>query len=287
MLEIPALLALALGALFLCIVKVPPYTGIIISFLGKPVRSRGHGVHLRIPLLEQVGDFVSTRKRNVKFKLNAEAHNRDVIPLNISAEYYPNPKLLLRFFSFTKEQIEEAVIERLKSLLSIEVHKKDYKNRDGVYDNLRAVANSAQNAFKTETIVSSGKKRTLEDYYGVQLPAVMIADPELPAALAEAELEKERMQELNKARGLEWNKMLAMAEQVVKRVEKRRKEEGRPPLPAEERERVLKSALHEVQLKFNPDVKEHHQVISLNKETLAALTNGIALALAGRKGGDE
>jgi len=271
------LVAIAAVALFACafmlvLIKVPPYHGVIISRLGKPVRSRGHGLHPRIPFIERVADVVSTKKRNVTFKLNAEAGNRDVVPLNISAEYYPNPKLLLRFFSFTQEQIQAAIVERLKSLLSIAI--RGHRNRDTVYDALRDIANGVQESFQQETIVSSGKTRTLENYYGVQLPAVMIADPELPAALAEAEIEKERMQEVNKARGLEMNKIRSMARLMMKDAEKHGQTLS------------YQEAVRRVQIQFEK-VSESVNRFGLDKGTLDAIREGVALAFAGRKGGNE
>lgn len=248
-----AFVVLLICLIFIFGIIVPPFHAALIqNRINGKLRSVGSGFHLIARPVEHRVDEKSVQKLNIKFSLNAEAKNRDVVPMNISSEYSPDGSSLPQYLLFTPKQIEAAIIERLKALISVAV--RVCENRDDVHDNVELIARKVLQAFKVAKSINGEK--TPEQHYGIKLEDVMIADPELPEELAKAELEKEKMQELNKARGLEMNKMRAMARQMVKEA----KDKFGQDLSYEE-------ALRRVQIQFGK-VKEDNIRYGLDKNTL-------------------
>src|SRR3989344_9259384 len=189
------LLFIAVVMFLLCFVLlfvriIPPYTAAIVVRMGNPKRSIGPGTHCVFWPLEWIGEAHPLKERIIDDKMLTETADEEVVPLDFSIEYSPLLSALVTFLGFNQEQIESAIKQRVKSLLSIAVRKR--KDRDEVYDNLKVIAQEVQDEFQ----------RSFSAQYGIRL-RFLIDDPELPAKLAEAEVEREIQEKTNEKRKLD------------------------------------------------------------------------------------
>src|SRR3989338_9288820 len=131
---------------FLFVRIVPPYTAAIVVRMGNPIRSIGPGIHLVLWPLEWIGEPISLKEKVIDDKMSAETKDEEVVPLDFSIEYAPCLSAVVTFLRFSSEQIESAIKQRVKSLLSIAVRKR--KDRDEVYDHLKEISEEVQVSFR-------------------------------------------------------------------------------------------------------------------------------------------
>ncbi|MBI2024495.1 MAG: hypothetical protein HYT03_00145 [Candidatus Harrisonbacteria bacterium] len=207
-------LALVAAYAYLCFFVVQPYSGVLFAFLGIPTRGVGPGPKLIFWPFERPFKQASLLRRTLAIKLTADTKDEEVIHLDMSAEYEPAVKRLKRFFGFESAQIETALTDRIRSLTSIKV--RGYKDHDEVMDHLSEIGTAVMEKFKTFMIGN----RNLEAYYGVKVHAVLINDPELPAKLTEAEVERKAQEKINEKRRLEMGEVKKLAQDLVKQAAK-------------------------------------------------------------------
>lgn len=182
-----------------CATKVSSYTGVVVGLFGKPWRSKGSGLLMRIPFVETIERVVSLKTRAIQFASEFEPQNEEAVPLKMVIEYHPEKEHLVKFASFDESKIEEMLKDRVKSILSIIV--RTCKGRDDVMDSIKTIAEIAKEEFEL-SFAEDGKTK-LQEYYGVNVTAIYIADPELPEALKQAAVEREVMQKTILTRELE------------------------------------------------------------------------------------
>lgn len=268
---VPLIVILAGAALLVCfllllVVIIPPYTGAIISFLGKPIRSVGPGAHLLFRPLESVAQVVLLQRRKISIKMNAETKDEEVVSLDISIEHQPETERLIRFLGFVPDQIESALVARIKSICSIEIRK--LKDRDAVYDNLNQISKAIQGGFRTEKVVNGF---TLEEHYGIHLISVMIDDPALPQKLVDAEVDREVQEKNNEKFGLEMKELKKQARLMVKEAERRG-------------EKLSVEAAYKFLQVQRGIIKEDYRHYGISKDTLKTLES-LLLALIGGASG--
>ncbi len=253
LLVVAAILVLMVCLFLLFSAIVPPYTGVIISFLGRPVRSAGPGLVLLLRPFEKITHAHFLERRAIPIKMNAETEDEEVVTLELSVEYQPSEKNLIRFLGFNQQQIEEALKERTKSLCSIEIRKR--KDRDEVYDNLKVIASAMQADFKTANGINGF---TLEEHYGIKLASIMINDPELPPELVQAEVQREIQEKINEKRRLELKEIQSLAKVLVEEARK------------QGQDMQYQTAFKIVQVQFGI-IKENYSHYGLDKDTLVVI----------------
>ena len=199
MLVVFLILAFLVCLVLACSVKVPAYTGVIVGLFGKPWRSQGSGLLIRIPFVETIEKVVSLKTRAIHFEGDFEPENEEAVPLKMVIEYHPEQSYLVKFASFDEGKIEEMLKDRVKSILSVIV--RACKERDDVMDSIKTIAEMAKENFEL-SFAEDGKTK-LQEYYGVNVAAIYIADPELPEALKQAAVDREVMQKTILTRELE------------------------------------------------------------------------------------
>lgn len=247
---------MAVASLFVAI--VPPFTGAIVVRMGKPIRSIGPGTNFIFRPIEWIGECISLKEKVIDDKMTAETEDEEVVSIDYSIEYAPYLPALITFLGFTKDQVESAIKQRVKSLLSIAVRKR--KDRDAVYDQISYVAQEVQTEFL----------QTFSNQYGVYL-RFMIDDPELPKELAEAEVKREIQEKENERREIEMVKMRELAKAMVEDS----KLSGKPM--------TFEKALEKVQIQFKI-VPEERKIFGLDSDTNAAI-GGVLGGAAGALGG--
>ena len=212
--EIASLSALFTVWAAACIRQIPEYTGAIVVRFGKPVRSRGPGLSFVFWPFEWIGETATLKEQNIDDWMSVETggggrpkKKEEIVKLDFSIEYHPVARKLVQFLSFTQDQLQGAIKQRVKSLLSIEGHKR--KDREELVSRLPDVQKAVQDAFNG----SHG------DQYAVKI-RFLIDDPEPPKELAEAMIRTEVQEKENERRELEEKKMLELAEKLVKKAEK-------------------------------------------------------------------
>lgn len=170
-------------------VKIPAYTGVIVGFFGKPWRSEGSGLLFRFPFAETIEKVVSLKTRAIRFKGDFEPQSEEAVSLEMVIEYHPETKekQLINFASFDESKIEEMLKDRVKSILSVIV--RTLKGRDDVMDSIKTIAEMTKEEFES-SFAEDGKTK-LQEYYGVNVTAIYIADPELPEVLKQAAIKRE------------------------------------------------------------------------------------------------
>lgn len=254
-----ALLVIALAALLFFAffgASVPAYTGVILTFFGKPWKSLGPGLFFRIPGAMSVERTVFLEKKMISIEADFEDQDEEVIPLKISVEYQPAAQHLIAFCNFDKNQIEKAIKERIKQILSVEI--RTHQNRDSVMDNINDISKNAKSVFEN-TLAEDGVNK-LEEYYGINLTAVVIADPELPEELKKAAIEREAMEKTNLTRDLEMKKIKQIASKLVKEAKK------------QGQSLKFETALEIVMINLGRIKKENRQ-FGLSKDTLDTIAN--------------
>lgn len=260
--------AVFIFCVFLLFVQiVPPYTADLIVFLGKPVRSRGSGICLVFRPLEWVSEAHSLKERTINDKMNAETKSKEVASLDFSIEYHAAERQLIQFLSFTQEQLENAIKQRIKSLLSIEVGEKE--DWDDVQSHLEDIAKAVEAKFAL----------LYASQYAVEL-RFMIDDPELDPKIVESANKLEIQKKENERRKIEIVEMQALARGIVKDAEKRGEK------------LTIQDAIDLLQVQFKIVQKEHKEerkVLELGAQTLWAIREA-AKELAGlilEKGGKD
>lgn len=233
---------------------VPEYTGIVIlnRFTGK-MRSRGSGLRWLLPW-EKIVRITSLEKKTHSFEATFEAKDESPITLRTNIDEVAHDLHLVDYLSFNDEDRIKSIIERLKSILTIEIRKK--KNRDEVMDNLGLIAKTAKETFEN-ALSESG--RPLQEYYGVNLKALVIADKDLPKALQDAQVEREAMEKKNETRALEMKTLKKLASEFVKEAERRGEKMS------------FENALTAVQLQFGDNVKKEIRLYGIEKGTLMGI----------------
>lgn len=233
-----------------CIRQIPEYTGAIVVRFGKPVRSRGPGLSFVFWPIEWIGEAVSLKEQNLDGKMTAEAKNEDAVPLDYSIEYRPIAHNLVQFLSFEQSKLADAIKQRVKSLLSIEVGKR--KDWDDVLEHIKDIAEAVQRGFNS----SYGNQ------YAVHL-RFMVDDPELSPELAKAADLKKAQEKENERRGIEQKKMMALARSMIKEEERHG------------RKISLQEAMDHLKVQFKIVTKQQNE--STNKNTNEAGLNGATL----------
>jgi len=200
-----------------CSTKIPAYTGVVVGLFGKPWRSEGPGLLFRIPFVETIEKVVSMKTRAIHFDGEFEPQNEEAVPLKLVVEYHPEGKGLVNFASFDESKIEAMLKDRIKSILSVIV--RICEKRDEVMDSVRTIAEMVKEGFES-SFAEDGKTK-LQEYYGVNVAAIYIADPELPEALKKAAVEREVMEKTNLTRKLEQDNIKRMARELVDEAGKR------------------------------------------------------------------
>lgn len=199
MLVVLLILVFAVCLVLATSIKIPSYTGMVVGLFGKPWRSKGAGLLVRIPFVETIEKIVSLKTRVIQFAGEFEPKNEEAVPLKVVVEYHPEQKGLVNFASFDENKMEEMLKDRIKSILSVIV--RTCKGRDDVMDSIKTIAEMAKEEFES-SFAEDGKTK-LQEHYGVNLTAIYIADPELPEALKQAAVEREVMQKTILTRELE------------------------------------------------------------------------------------
>lgn len=252
------LASLAYGLFQIFFVEFPYFTATLIPNWFGGVRVVGPGTRPVFRPFESVGETASLKEKNIDDKMDAETSGEKVVTLDYSIEYWVVLHQAATFLRFTKEHIENAIKQRIKSLLSVEVRK--LETRDEVLDQLPMIAGNVERQFNA----------LFATQYGVGLRFV-IDDPELPAKLAaEAEaieaMEKttERlaleMKATNERRGKEMVKLKSMAAAMVKTAAKQD-----PPQIMD-----LQTAMKIIQTQLGI-IKESNSTNGLNRDTLSTL----------------
>lgn len=255
------LVLLFLIALFLAIMffiffgySVPSYTGVILGFFGSPWKSIGPGgPYFRIPGVITFERVVPLEKVAVGFKVVLEDQAEEAIPMDIYYEYMPDPNNLINYCSFSKLQIENAVKERIRNILSIETRK--YKKRDDVLDNIHELSRVAKEKFEC---ACAGNGTPIEIYYGIKVTTIAVADPELPEELKQAAIQREVMEKTNETRGVEMEKIKQIAKSLIKAARKH------------DQDLRYETALELVLINLGK-IKQENKLWGLNEETLAAI----------------
>ena len=243
---------------------VPPYTAAIVVRMGKPIRSIGPGTHFVFWPLEWVGEPISIKEKVIDDKMSTETESEEVVPLDFSIEYAPYFAALVTFLGFSSDQIESAIKQRVKSLLSIAVRKR--KDRDAVYDQMNYVAQEVQQEFLQK----------FSSQYGVYI-RFLIDDPELPPKLVDAEVEREIQEKTNEKRKLDLTNLKKLANDLVQAAEKRGEKLS------------FDAALKRVQVHLGI-VKEQHQFYGLDSQTsgvLGSILSPLIKNLGGKNHGDQ
>ncbi|OGY64859.1 MAG: hypothetical protein A3I24_03230 [Candidatus Harrisonbacteria bacterium RIFCSPLOWO2_02_FULL_41_13b] len=221
---------------------VPPFMGAIVVRLGTPVRSIGPGLHFVLWPIESISEPTSLREKVIDDKMMTETRGdfdgdsgEEVVPLDFSIEYAPIQEWLIAFLTYTSSHLEDAIKQRIKSLLSIAVRKR--KNRDEVYDSLKMITQEVQDEFF----------QNFSTQYGVRI-RFMIDDPELPKELAEAEVKREIQKKENERRKLDVVAMADLAKHLVEL--SKPNEDAEPTLTFE---KGIEKA--QVQLKIVPETR--------------------------------
>lgn len=254
--------ALLAVLVFFSFVVVDPFQGKIITRFGKMIRSAGPGLRWLWPW-ERVEYTISLLKRVANFTGEFETDAEEPVDLEVMFEYVPHPSRLvqIQYFDFEKDpkKLEGLLTERIRSVLQSVIRTK--KNRDEVMNHLRDIASGAKIDFEA-AMAENGD--LLQEYYGINLQAITIADPKLPEKLKQAAVEREVQEKENKRRALEMTKIKSMAEALVKSSKKLGKE-----LSYEVALNVILITLGKVK----KDIKEFH-FDSGTTNALAALLKG-------------
>lgn len=260
LLDTAAFVALLAGLFRVFFVKVPYYTGSLTTNWFGGARPVGPGMQPLWRPVESIGESHSTKERVIDDKMTVETADEQPLELDFSIEYWPLVNQLPTFLRFTKEQIENAIKQRVKSLLSIEARKAT--NYDAVFDQIKPIADSVAKEFMS----------LYSAQYGIGL-RFMIDDPELPAELAKKAVElgvatKEVERKLieidgtNKVRGKEMTKLTTLANGVVRKTKKNGGDMD------------FQTALREVRIGLKI-TEETNQNFGLTKETLNTVGGGI------------
>ncbi len=236
----------------------------VISFFGRPYRPVGSGLVLLFqPLgipIERIAKTILLRECVIDDKMTAETKSKreggkeEVVPVDFSIEYRPFINGLLAHLRFAKDQVDSAIKQRVKSLLSIRVH--DRKDRQEVYHDLVAIAAEVQEEFN----------RQHGEQYGVAI-RFMIDDPELPPDIAEAERKREIQELENERRAIEMRKLKTMANQLVREAEKKGQKLS------------LEQALKLIQVQLGI-IKESRSTYGLDPGTLEAVKGALPMILS-------
>ena len=252
--------------------KVSPYTGVVISIFGKPWRSHGPGLFFRIPGMETVDEVVSLRQRSLTISGDFEPDNEEAVSLTARVEYHALYSHLLNFVRFDEKKdgklIEAMLKDRIKSIFSYTI--RICKDRDDVMDGIKVIGELVKEDF--EKSLAEDGKTPLQDYYGVNVEAIIIADPELPQALKEAAVEREVMEKRNLTRALEMKKIKSMAASLVKEAERHGQKLN------------FETALETVMINLGRIKKENRQ-FGLSKDTLATIDDLLPKLAVVLKGG--
>jgi hypothetical protein len=190
-LTIIAIAALVIATAFAGFIRiVRPYTGEIVAFLGKPVRSFGPGTHFMFKLfgLEQIYEIVDIRKetKTVAAPDQLELPGEEIVQGQWSFVYSPDPGNLIRNRRFLSEVIEKDLLRRIKAAgAAISQRYRGDDPRTQFMDD-RNFANDIRTAVLAET--EDGLP--LAVYCGIVLNAVKFV-PDIPKELAQAAIEKE------------------------------------------------------------------------------------------------
>lgn len=236
-----AVVAVCLFLVFTIFVK--PWKGVVIARFSKPHRSCGSGIHFRIPLVEKIIAVCSTKKRQFYFKIDVEAENNDRVPLDVHGDFYPDTKKLITYLSFTEDGFKSSLEKKIESIVTVVCRNR--KNRKAIHDGINDIAEKVKQKFRL---------KGLEGYFGIKLDNIVIPDPKLPPEIAKAEVEAEKMRELNKARRIEMNEMRNIARKIIREAKKF------------DQDISFEEAIRRAQIQFGK-VKEVNHRYGLNRDT--------------------
>ncbi len=262
-----AVVAFAFGFIGVFFVNVPAWTAAVFSNVWKgPCRSRGPGLRLCIPGLESVVEEHSIKERMTPGEMDAETQDEVPVPLSFFMEWHPDPSNMITFLGFEQADIEKALVERFKSIVSIIVRAKE--TFDEVYDKLDAIACEV---YKNFTEVEDDHGQTLAGHYGIVVSATRFSDPKVPQKIADAKLELEAMRKTNQKRTIEMKTTNALRGKEMKKLEalahalvQKAKENGQ--------ELNFQTALKEVRFGLGISPEENRNY-GLNPDTLNVLKN--------------
>ena len=192
--------------------------GGVITFLGFPVRSVGHGAFLKLPLLEKIEEPHPMHARQIKIeKMSAETKDEVVVTFDVLGEYFPDGQKLITFLKYTHSQIEGAIKDRMGYFVSLEVLK--YGERDEVTANIGKIGEAARDAFRDSA--RGVDKVSLEDFYGIKMASVALGDPAMPKEVAEARAKLEAQDNEEKRKDLQVKKHNTRVDSIMKAAEKK------------------------------------------------------------------
>ena len=224
--ETIALLSLLIlfGCLFVryCVIIISAYTGVVminplIRDKTKNLRSCGPGLRIKWPWEEIVEDGqISLKKSPIFFEGDFETKDKSTIPLKIAFDVIPHEDYLTEYMKFNFTTICAAIQERLRSILSVLIH--DRPDRETIMGSIKELAAAAEQTFHA---LQSEDGHHLEEYYGTNLKALMIADVALPKELKDAQTRREVVLKENEIRKLEMENLKKMAGTLVQESEKK------------------------------------------------------------------
>gem|GEM_PF-4478520 len=163
------------------------------------LRSVGSGRHFVWRPVESPDRFGEVRVFVYNFTVDAEAGNKDVVPLKVHLEYKTSSELLHRWFIIGEEgAVSKLLEERAKSKITERVF--DFGNRELVYDYIDQLSRRIRKDL--EEMVAEGM--SVPDYCGVEILDFRISDIDLPQAIRDAEVEKELAREKRLAKAEDW-----------------------------------------------------------------------------------
>ncbi len=185
-----------------CWAKISSFKGGVIAFLGKTWRDRGEGPiwifrPFFIPFEAVVRDGLLDRG-SLAFEMDAETSGEDSVPYAGRLNYSKRAGSQRNFHKMTEKERESGLKDWIKHFMSIEVRKFTKRKDATSATALQNLGSAVRDGLKGAWI--GGMK--LEDYFGITIDEVIIADPGQPQALKDAETRRETAEQDAKAKNV-------------------------------------------------------------------------------------
>ena len=238
--------------------NIPAYTGVlVINTLTGSLRSCGPGLQLIWPWEQIVANSeTELKKQSHNFENDFETKDKSTLSLKISFDFSPLESHLEEYQRFNSADRLAGITERLKSILAIIIH--EYEDRGSVMEKQDVISKEAKNRFE-KALSEDG--RPLQEYYGVNLKALVIADVGLPQLLKDAQTQREATVKQNETRELEMKKLKEMARALVNESKK----------AGAGKEMPFEKAMEIIQLQFGKNVEKKIHLYGLDRGTQLAL----------------
>ncbi len=220
---------LAAGWFCPCWAKISSFKGGVIAFLGRTWRDRGEGPiwifrPFFIPFEAVVRDGLLDRG-SWSFEIDAETSGEDSVPYAGRLNYSKRAGSQRNFHKMTEKERESSLKDWIKHFMSIEVRR--FKNRKEATSAaaLQKIGSAVRDGLRGAWI--GGMK--LEDYFGITIDEVIIADPGQPQALKDAETRREAAEQDAKAKDVIHKNFMKR----VRAIQKNAVDNGEPSVPFE------------------------------------------------------